>query len=726
MKILLQFFLLLLFLVPPIFPQGYKLVWSDEFNGASLDQTKWSYEIGNGNNGWGNGEWEYYTDRAQNCNIGNGILTITALKENYGGFNYTSARIKTQNKFSFKYGKIEARIKLPYGKGMWPAFWMLGDNVISVGWPACGENDIMEMVGGSGKTTSGTVLSDSTVYGTAHWSNNGVHAQYGNSYSLKSGKFSDDFHTFSVTWDRKQIVWYVDGVAYNSIDITPAGLSAFQNKFFIILNLAVGGSWPGYPDNSTIFPQTLNVDYVRVYQDTTSFPNISIVSPQNNSTFSPNSNITLTANASAQDGNISRVEFYQDAMKIGETYLSPYQMTWNNVLAGNYKVTSIAYSSTGLASTSDTININVGSNALTSPYGGTPAQIPGTIEAENYDLGGQGQAYNDSDPQNNGGQYRPYEGVDIETCTDAGGGYDVGWTQNNEWLAYTIEASDSGAYQIGARVASTSTSGSLHFEIDGQDATGIISLPNTGGWQTWSTIQSKEFSLSSGIHQLKLFVNSSGFNINKIDIFHPNARPSINMIYPAGGEIFSPDSIVEIKWKSLLVDQVLIGFTTNGGASWSLVQNGVDAKFGVYRWSVPSAASANCKIKVVDKDNLSILDTSNSTFTIGVVNSVNDNSNTPKGFSLEQNFPNPFNPSTIINYSIPELSFVTLQVYNILGNEVAVLVNGEKQQGSYQVKFNANNLPSGVYFYKIFVSALPGHGGLTENFSETKKFILTK
>ncbi|MFZ1080492.1 MAG: family 16 glycosylhydrolase [Candidatus Kryptoniota bacterium] len=249
-----------------VFAQAYKLVWSDEFEGTTLDSSKWNFESGN-NNG-NNNESEFYTSRPQNCSVSNGLLTITALKENYSGFNYTSARINTQNKFSFEYGKVEAMIKLPYGKGMWPAFWMLGDNINSVGWPTCGESDIMEMIGGTGKGGFNSILSDGTVYGTLHWSQNG-NAQSGGKYSLSSGKFADDFHVFGVTWTPQAIQFYVDSTVYDHIDISPTYMSAFENKFFIILNLAVGGDWPGYPDSTTVFPQMMQVDYVRVYQDTT-------------------------------------------------------------------------------------------------------------------------------------------------------------------------------------------------------------------------------------------------------------------------------------------------------------------------------------------------------------------------------------------------------------------------------------------------------------------------
>ncbi len=238
------------------YDQNWSLVWSDEFKNTGLpDYTKWEYDVGG--NGWGNNELEYYTKSCpENARIKNGILIITAIKENYGGMNYTSARLKTQGKASWKYGKIEARIKLPYGKGIWPAFWMLGNKFSAVGWPACGEIDIMEMVGG----TKG----DNTIHGAVHWDENG-HASDVGKTSLSSGIFADDFHVFSIEWDSQTIKWFLDGQQYLAIDITPQALSEFHNEFFIILNLAVGGNWPGSPDSITVFPQTMEVDYVRIY-----------------------------------------------------------------------------------------------------------------------------------------------------------------------------------------------------------------------------------------------------------------------------------------------------------------------------------------------------------------------------------------------------------------------------------------------------------------------------
>lgn len=238
--------------------QTYTLVWSDEFDSTAVNQNEWQYEV-NGDGG-GNNELQYYTSFTKNSSINAGIFTIKALKEFYLNRSYTSARLHTKK--SWQYGKIEARIKLPYGKGIWPAFWMLGSNISSVGWPSCGEIDIMEMIGGPTTASGG----DGRVFGTAHW-NSGGHAQYGLSYALSSGKLSDDYHLYTIVWDATKIVWYFDNAFYCIISTTPAGLNAFRAPFFIILNLAVGGNWPGAPDGTTTFPQQMDVDYVRVYQN---------------------------------------------------------------------------------------------------------------------------------------------------------------------------------------------------------------------------------------------------------------------------------------------------------------------------------------------------------------------------------------------------------------------------------------------------------------------------
>ena len=243
---------------PSTYP-GYTLVWSDEFNGTTLDLNSWNQEIGNGSGGWGNNELEYYTNSQKNTLLSNGNLVIEARKEVIGGFNYSSARLTTQNKKTFKYGRIDIRAKLPVSKGMWPALWMLGSNITTVNWPACGEMDIMELVGSS----PGRVRS------TMHWkSTSGTHLSKGADYNLPSGDFSQQFHVYSMVWNQDIIQNYVDDKLILTTTVTDAGAASYPfnaNQFFIF-NVAVGGDWPGPPDNSTPFPQRMFVDYVRVFQ----------------------------------------------------------------------------------------------------------------------------------------------------------------------------------------------------------------------------------------------------------------------------------------------------------------------------------------------------------------------------------------------------------------------------------------------------------------------------
>ncbi|MEP6741377.1 MAG: glycoside hydrolase family 16 protein [bacterium] len=250
-------------------PAVWSLVWSDEFNrpsGSAVDSNKWSFDIGG--NGWGNNEFETYTSRTENAHLEDGKLVIKALKETLTGpdgtsRNFTSARLLTKNKFSRAFGRFEARIKIPFGQGIWPAFWMLGNNIDTARWPNCGEIDIMENIGKEPSIVHGTF------HGPGYSGASGVSA----AYALPSGqKFSDDFHTFAVEWEPNVMRFYVDGLLYKTR--TPADLPAgtswvFDHPFFIILNVAVGGGWPGNPDATTVFPQQMLVDYVRVYQRAT-------------------------------------------------------------------------------------------------------------------------------------------------------------------------------------------------------------------------------------------------------------------------------------------------------------------------------------------------------------------------------------------------------------------------------------------------------------------------
>ncbi|MBI5216567.1 MAG: glycoside hydrolase family 16 protein [Ignavibacteriae bacterium] len=235
------------------------LVWQDEFNGVAgtqIDSTRWSHEIGSG---WGNNQLEYDTNRPENISQdGVGNLAITARKEYYKGQSYTSARITTKGLAEFTYGRVEARIKLPVGQGLWPAFWMLGANDDSVTWPKCGEIDIMEY---RGQIPNG-------INGSAHGPNYSGRNAITKPYYLINDRFDNRFHTFAVAWGKDYLKYFVDDTLYQVI--TPANITGtwvFDHPFYIILNLAVGGDYVGSPNATTPFPQTMLIDWVRVYKE---------------------------------------------------------------------------------------------------------------------------------------------------------------------------------------------------------------------------------------------------------------------------------------------------------------------------------------------------------------------------------------------------------------------------------------------------------------------------
>ncbi|MBN1511896.1 MAG: family 16 glycosylhydrolase [Phycisphaerae bacterium] len=410
------------------------LIWSDEFDGTSLNTANWEYMIGTGTDyglpaGWGNNELQYYTSRTQNLYVADGLLHIVARAESYAGADYTSARIRTQNKQEFLYGQLEARIKLPSTKGIWPAFWMMPTDSPYGGWAACGEIDIVESINVA-----------TTVYGTIHyggaWPNN-----VNSGGSLSNGtNFGNDFHEYAIEWAPDSIRWFVDGVPYHletsatwySESAPGNDRAPFDSPFHFLLNVAVGGDWPGYPDGSSQFPQEMVVDWVRVY-----------------------------------------------SLDVEQA-----------------------------------------------PFLGQPHAIPGPIEAENFDFGGEGVAYHDCDSTNSGGAYRPEEAVDIETATE--GGYDVGWMCAGEWMEYTVDVLQAGPYRIEARVASQSTGGQFHLEFDGEDQTGEIVVPVTGGWQSWTTVTATA-DLAAG-EQIMRFVNDSTtaeYNLNRF-VLTALAREDLN------------------------------------------------------------------------------------------------------------------------------------------------------------------------------------------------------
>lgn len=236
----------------------HRLVKADEFDvDGAPDESFWGFDIGTGQNGWGNNELQYYTDRPENVVVKDGVLKITAIKEPYMGSAYTSARILTRGLYERAYGRFEARIKLPWGQGLWPAFWLLGANCDEVIWPQCGEIDIMEYRG----------QEPTVIHGSVHGPGYSASEAITKKYELTNDRFDTGFHVFGIEWGPNYINYYVDDVLYNQI--TPADVTGewvYDHPFYIIMNVAVGGSFVGSPSANTIFPQEMLVDYVRIYE----------------------------------------------------------------------------------------------------------------------------------------------------------------------------------------------------------------------------------------------------------------------------------------------------------------------------------------------------------------------------------------------------------------------------------------------------------------------------
>ncbi|WP_271766027.1 carbohydrate-binding protein [Aquimarina algiphila] len=452
--------------------QNWNLVWQDEFtNGISPD---WVFETGRGSSGWGNNELQYY--RRENASVENGQLIITAKKENFGGANYTSARMKTQGRRNFKYGKIEARIALPMGQGLWPAFWMLGSNISSVGWPACGEIDVLEHINNS-----------PDIHGTIHWQDgNGNYAYYGGHTAVNV----TNYHLYSVEWNENNIKWFVDGNQYHEVDITNGvnGTSEFHNEYFLLLNMAVGGNWPGFSVDDSKIPARMAVDYVRVYQAGSNPPTTGVATMYQHCSYG-GYGIDLG------EGTYTRGQLI--GLGIGDDDISSvkvqsgYQATL--YFDDNFTGTSIIKTGDTSCLVNDGFNDQVTSIIISKTGNNGSSQ---TIEAENH---------------------TSMSGIQNENCSE--GGQNVGYIDTGDWMAYAnINFPSSGNYRIEYRVASAVGGGTLSADINaGATVLGQVNIPNTGGWQNWTTI-SHNVTINAGTYPFGLYAASGGWNINWIKI----------------------------------------------------------------------------------------------------------------------------------------------------------------------------------------------------------------
>ncbi len=576
----------LILILPELFGQCYELVWSDEFNGTELDTSFWQFQTG-GNNS--NNELQYYTDRTENLEVKDGFLTITAREEQYQGSDYTSARINTRDKFSFKYGKIEARIKNPYGQGIWPALWMLGDSYETIGWPECGEIDIMEMVGGE--------EGDNTVHSTLHWGEiiNGGWPNYGLSYTLPSGIFADDFHIIETVWDEDFVITYCDGEEFYKIDIRSNGLAAFHEKFYMIINLAVGGNWPGSPDATTVFPQSFQIDYVRLYQtmdwvdiegpdevyasdsllvfslpevdgwtyNWTVGDGIEIIGRSDSSSITVNWNCDASTIACNVSGNCNNITYQKDiniknleiegpvffsGNDIGMTFSAPLlhstTYTWSvpadaTISSGQGTNSIIVDWGTTEGEVQVDIDNDCGLQTVSKmiylfgqypyPDPGQPHIIPGIINATDYDYGGEGVAYHDVEPENLGDGLRQDEGVDTQFSDN--GGPNTGWIISGEWLEYTVSVNESREYSISVRVASniSGARGPLNVLANGESRA-VLQVPNTNAWDQFTTIETN-INLLEEDTLIRLEMGAGDFNIGDISFGDPILSTGIQSVH---------------------------------------------------------------------------------------------------------------------------------------------------------------------------------------------------
>lgn len=498
--------LFLLGMVQQTQAQDWQLVWSDEFtNSISSD---WVFETGNGSDGWGNRELEYY--RRENATVQDGKLVIAAKRESFGGYNYTSVRMKTAGKKSWKYGKIEALISIPSFQGSWPAFWMLGE---SGNWPASGEIDIMEHVN-----------TGSDFHGTIHWADaGGGHASYGQS----TNSSTSGFHKYTIIWTEASIKWFIDDVQYNEANIANNinSTEEFHKNFYILLNFAIGGNWPGFTVDNNAFPANMVVDYVRVYQQgSTPPPPSGVIEAEN---FSLMQGVQTEACTDTGGGlNVGYIDTgdwmkyssitipttgqykidYRVASQNGGGHLSLDLNSGTTVLGG------VDVPSTGgwqtWTTVSHTVNINAGTYdvGIFATTGGwnlnwfkiTPVMQSTTIQAESF---------------------TSMLGVQTEACTDTDGGQDVGYIDAGDWMAYSnITIPTTGAYKVEYRVASQSGGGSLSLDLNaGSTVLGGVSIPATGGWQTWTTV-SHTVNINAGTYALGIFAPAGGWNLNWIRI----------------------------------------------------------------------------------------------------------------------------------------------------------------------------------------------------------------
>lgn len=597
------------------FAQRYELVWSDEFDQAEFDDNTWTEWEGTAYNN----EDQYYTPRDTNVYVNDGMLYLVGLRENYGGRQWTSGRIKTQDNFEFQYGKVEIRAKLPAGKGLWPAFWMLGSNIDEpgIGWPYCGEIDIMEYRGHLPSQTSGTVHFSAVSPENSTSSPNADRRYIGEEYNLPSGSFAEDFHLYQFEWSDSEMTWYIDDVEFFKLTRKEieeqTSYYPFDQPFYLILNLAIGGNFLGdqQPDESTPDRNEVIVDYIRVYQDANKEPKV-LLDYNEQVNIESTENLNLEAEVTDEDGTVEKVEFYINDEIIATDSVAPYTVNWSPGIDGCYEFEIKAYDNENKVGTAGPITFIAGTGCEKRSFFDEPHSFPGTLQLEHYDYGGLFNSYYDTTPDSNlgngqGNNFRTTEAVDIIPDENEEGNYLITEAAAGEWTTYMININQTGIYDLELRVVPGTESGRISFTFDGEDRiyfTNIISQDDQ--YYTIKTLTGVE--LQEGAYELEMEIGIDGKGIK-------------------------PDYL-----------------------------------------------------KAELKEATTIYDTQNEQ---------------PSSIHLNQNYPNPFNPTTNISFNLPSAQPIKIDIYNSLGQHVENLHTGRLNSGWHNFTFNANELSSGIYYYKL-------------------------
>jgi beta-glucanase (GH16 family) len=582
--------LVFLYCIPAFLYAQYDiLVWQDEFNYTGLpDPEKWSYDVGG--SGWGNNELQYYTDsREENARVENGNLIIEARREDYGGKKYTSARLVTKNKGDWAYGRIEVKARLPEGVGTWPAVWMLPTEWIygSGNWPDVGEIDIMEHVG----------YDEGVIHGTIHTHdfNHMDGTQKGGTISLRNP--TGAFHVYAIEWTEDKIEWFVDDQKYFTFENNGNGWSAwpFDHPFHLILNIAIGGDWGGVEgvDNS-IFPQKLEIDYVRVYKSRDQLssliegpnelvPNAASVSfspkmingsnynwsvPDDSEILSQDNEGNLLLDWGCEEGDVIfstdiNSNTYRDTIAIakknikirGDYFWSdndvPLDFFLDSMHSTTYEWTVPGFSTilSGQATSSlvvdwgqqtGNVSVTIDNNCVSEqisrqildpegqypypdPY--QPHLLPGTINAIDYDYGGEGIAYHDLSSSNQGDGPRHDEGVDTEYGDPDG---NVGWIDDGEWLEYSITVEDTSWVNAGFRMASLSGGGPVQLKINDEEVLDEFEVSETESWFTYNTQDIGVFQLTPEDTVLRVEAKGGSFNLAEMIFTQTEATSVVN------------------------------------------------------------------------------------------------------------------------------------------------------------------------------------------------------